>query len=187
VLSSFCEMFVQQNSGQTPATSQHNITRKGHIYLCCVCGYSEAMPSVTISNSPELSTFVVRTTTGATTSAVHLPGAEPLSVEPGSHRQAAPTILTPEQLLSLAQGCTHDSGMQHEQQALPTSTIPSPQQALPPLPFCYVIYTSGSTGVPSGVCGTEAGLLNRCQWMQQCTQYGLSPVGGGPQLFLAGI
>ncbi|CAN1271640.1 Putative acyl-activating enzyme 19 [Linum perenne] len=38
--------------------------------------------------------------------------------------------------------------------------------------FCYLMYTSGSTGVPKGVCGTEQGLLNRFQWMND-----LYPVG----------
>ncbi|XP_038907107.1 putative acyl-activating enzyme 19 isoform X2 [Benincasa hispida] len=33
--------------------------------------------------------------------------------------------------------------------------------------FCYVMYTSGSTGKPKGICGTEQGLLNRFQWMQE--------------------
>ncbi|CAH9147879.1 unnamed protein product [Cuscuta epithymum] len=33
--------------------------------------------------------------------------------------------------------------------------------------FCYLIYTSGSTGEPKGVCGTEAGLLNRFFGMQE--------------------
>ncbi|XP_051123700.1 putative acyl-activating enzyme 19 [Andrographis paniculata] len=33
--------------------------------------------------------------------------------------------------------------------------------------FCYLIYTSGSSGKPKGVCGTEAGLLNRFLWMQE--------------------
>lgn len=31
---------------------------------------------------------------------------------------------------------------------------------------CYVLYTSGSTGRPLGVCGTEAGVLNRCRWLE---------------------
>ncbi|XP_023006185.1 putative acyl-activating enzyme 19 [Cucurbita maxima] len=33
--------------------------------------------------------------------------------------------------------------------------------------FCYIMYTSGSTGKPKGICGTEQGLLNRFQWMQE--------------------
>lgn len=31
---------------------------------------------------------------------------------------------------------------------------------------CYVLYTSGSTGRPLGVRGTEAGVLNRCRWLE---------------------
>ena len=44
------------------------------------------------------------------------------------------------------------------------------QQGSPPAPPgdpCYLLYTSGSTGRPLGVLGTQAGLLNRCRWMQQ--------------------
>jgi non-ribosomal peptide synthetase component F len=30
-----------------------------------------------------------------------------------------------------------------------------------------VLFTSGSTGEPLGVCGTAAGLANRCRWAQR--------------------
>lgn len=32
---------------------------------------------------------------------------------------------------------------------------------------CYIIYTSGSCGDAKGILGTEAGILNRCKWMQK--------------------
>ncbi|KAL4443594.1 hypothetical protein ABPG75_011331 [Micractinium tetrahymenae] len=31
---------------------------------------------------------------------------------------------------------------------------------------CYVLYTSGSTGRPLGVRGTQAGVVNRCRWLE---------------------
>lgn len=44
---------------------------------------------------------------------------------------------------------------------------------------CYLLFTSGSTGGPLGVRGTEAGVLNRCSWMQKTCpfQVGLGRVG----------
>jgi acyl-CoA synthetase (AMP-forming)/AMP-acid ligase II len=38
---------------------------------------------------------------------------------------------------------------------------------MPPLPWYCVMFTSGSTGTPLGVLATEAGFLNRFEWMQQ--------------------
>lgn len=34
-------------------------------------------------------------------------------------------------------------------------------------PYSYVIYTSGSCGDAKGILGTEAGILNRCKWMER--------------------
>ena len=51
-----------------------------------------------------------------------------------------------------------------EEEEAETEQVPPAPRHL--LPFCCVLYTSGSTGAPLGVCGTEEGVLNRCQWMQ---------------------
>ena len=40
-------------------------------------------------------------------------------------------------------------------------------QPTPPSDVCYLLYTSGSTGRPLGVLGTQAGVLNRCRWMER--------------------
>ncbi|KAK9862387.1 hypothetical protein WJX84_006241 [Apatococcus fuscideae] len=37
----------------------------------------------------------------------------------------------------------------------------------------YIMPTSGSTGAPLGACGSQQGILNRCDWMQ--TEYPLQP------------
>ncbi|XP_024536242.1 putative acyl-activating enzyme 19 isoform X1 [Selaginella moellendorffii] len=44
-------------------------------------------------------------------------------------------------------------------------------------PFSYIMYTSGSTGKPKGVCGTDTGLLNRLQWMEDSYPHSSSDVG----------
>ena len=50
----------------------------------------------------------------------------------------------------------------HQAQAHQQARKQQPQ----PSPACYLLYTSGSTGRPLGVLGTQAGVLNRCRWME---------------------
>lgn len=42
---------------------------------------------------------------------------------------------------------------------------------------CYVLYTSGSTGRPLGVRGTEAGVLNRCRWLEGALPFQVREAG----------
>jgi non-ribosomal peptide synthetase component F len=59
------------------------------------------------------------------------------------------TSLAQQQALGHARG----DGLEHEQAC------------------CYILFTSGSTGRPLGVRGTEAGIINRCRWMQEACPF----------------
>src|SRR5689334_6878228 len=80
-------------------------------------------------------------------------------VHPSCPCLTLPQILSCHMADKTAQPSAHLQSMPIDQlQHLPSATAGR---------VCYVMYTSGSTGSPAGVCGTELGILNRCQWMQR--------------------